>query len=116
MAIVTSKANEIVDLFLAEGTDVKMGLLTDENTEVSGGGYARQPVEFAVANNGQATNVDAVEFPIATAPWGTVRYAVIYNGDDMVYRNTLTTPQAVGTGNTFIIPANYFIVRVKGAI
>ena len=116
MAIVTSKANEIVDLFLAEGTDVKMGLLTDENTEVSGGGYARQPVEFAVANNGQTTNVEAVEFPIATAAWGTVRYAAVYNGDEMVYRNTLTTPQAVGTGNTFIIPENYFIVRVKGTI
>lgn len=116
MAIVTSKANDIIDLFLAEGTDVKMGLLTDENTEVSGGGYARQPVEFAVANNGQTTNVEAVEFPIATAAWGTVRYAAVYNGDDMVYRNTLTTPQAVGTGNTFIIPENYFIVRVKGTI
>ena len=116
MAIVTNKANDIIDLFLAEGTDVKMGLLTDENTEVSGGGYARQPVEFAVANNGQTTNVEAVEFPIATAAWGTVRYAAVYNGDEMVYRNTLTTPQAVGTGNTFIIPENYFIVRVKGTI
>lgn len=116
MAIVTSKANEIIDMFLAEGTDVKIGLLIDENTEVTGGGYARQPIEFAVANKGQATNVDAVEFPMATAAWGTVRYVAVYNGDEMIYRNTLTTPQAVGTGNTFIIPENYFIVRVKGTI
>lgn len=116
MAIVVSKANEIVDLYLAEGSNVMMGLLLDENTEVSGGGYERQPVEFAVANNGQSTNVDPVEFPIATAPWGTVRYAAIYNDGEMIYRNTLTIAQAVGTGNTFIVPANYFIVRVKGAI
>lgn len=116
MAIVVAKANEVVDLFLAKGSNVQMGLLTDENTEVSGGGYKRMPVEFAVANKGQSTNVNAVEFPIATAPWGTVRYAAIYNNGEMVYRNALTTAQAVGTGNTFIIPANYFIVRVKGAI
>ena len=37
MAIVVSKANEIVDLFLADATNVTMGLYIDENTEVSGG-------------------------------------------------------------------------------
>lgn len=116
MAIVIAKANEIVDLFLADASNVTMGLYIDENTEVSGGGYARQPVEFSTANNGQATNVESVQFPIATAPWGTVRYACVFNDGELVYRNTLTTPQAVGTGNTFIIPENYFIVRVKGAI
>ena len=116
MAIVVSKANEIVDLFLADATNVTMGLYIDENTEVSGGGYARQEVEFSPANNGQSTNVEAVQFPIATAPWGTVRYVGVFNNGELVYRNTLTTPQAVGTGNTFIVPENYFIVRVKGAI
>lgn len=116
MAIVVDKANEIVDLFLADAEDCTMGLLIDETTEVTGGGYARQPVVFAKALNGQTTNVEAVEFPIATAAWGTVRYAGVYVGGELVYRNTLTTPQSVGTGNTFIIPENYFIVRVKGTI
>lgn len=116
MAIVVAKANKIVDLFLAEGSDVKLGLYTDENTEVSGGGYERQPIVFSTANNGQATNVEPVQFPTATAPWGTVRFACVFNGDELVYRNTLTVAQNVGTGNTFIVPENYFIVRVKGAI
>ena len=73
-------------------------------------------MDFSTANNGQSTNVEAVQFPIATAPWGTVRYVGVFNNGELVYRNTLTTPQAVGTGNTFIVPENYFIVRVKGAI
>lgn len=116
MAISMLKGNALVDLYLADAQDCKIALYTDENTEVSGGGYQRMPATFCKANDGQAFNVNAIEYPVASASWGTIKYACIYNGNDMVYRNVLTTPQPVGVGNKFIIPEHHLIVRLKGLI
>ena len=113
MAIATLKANELIDKFLADANTM-LALYVDENTEVSGGGYKRMPITFLKALNGQSTNVNVVEFPQATTAWGTVRYACVVVNDEVVYRNALTVAQPVGTGNTFIVPENYFIVRMKG--
>ena len=41
-------------------------------TEVSGGGYARQPVAFSQSSSGEITNNAKITFPDATANWGTI--------------------------------------------
>jgi hypothetical protein len=48
-------------------------------TEVSAGGYARQNVTFGAASAGAASNSGAVTFGPATASWGTVVAAGIYD-------------------------------------
>jgi len=46
---------------------------TGGGTEVSGGAYARQSMAFSVSGTGTlATNSAAVEYPTATADYGTV--------------------------------------------
>ena len=47
-------------------------------TEVSGNGYARQSATLTVAGN-QASNSVAVEFPAATASWGTITHAAVFD-------------------------------------
>jgi hypothetical protein len=65
----TPPATVYVALFTAAPTDAGGG------TEVSGGGYARQAVTFGAVSGGspsQIANSAAVNFPVATASWGTV--------------------------------------------
>ncbi len=50
-------------------------------SEVSGGGYARQPVTFTNAGNNPtvASNSAVINFPTATAGWGTISYFGIWD-------------------------------------
>jgi hypothetical protein len=92
---------------------IYVGLFTsnpDEDgsgTEVSGGAYARQTAAFSVTGN-TATTTGAIEFPTATASWGTVSHVGIYDastaGNLMAYA-ALTTSKAIDTGDVFRIPA-----------
>lgn len=41
-------------------------------TEVSGGSYARQAITFGAPSGGTVTQSGAVQFPLASASWGTV--------------------------------------------
>ncbi len=73
-------------------------------TEVSGGSYARQAVTFTVSGTAptEATNSGAVEFPTATANWGTVVSAAIFDastsGNMLAYAN-LTTSKTIDSGD-----------------
>ena len=74
-------------------------------TEVTGGSYARTAVTFSVTGD-LATNSAAVEFPTATASWGTVvALAVFDNSSNMVAYATLTASRTIGSGDVFRIPA-----------
>jgi len=75
-------------------------------TEVTGGSYARQPVAFAAGSqvNGayQIANSADVEFPIATANWGTVTHAAMFDalsGGNMLIHGALTTSRTVNTND-----------------
>jgi len=46
-------------------------------SEVSGGGYARQAVTLTAASGGSTSNSTDIEFPEATASWGTITHAAI---------------------------------------
>ena len=76
-------------------------------TEVSGGGYARQSMAMTVSGN-TASNTSAVEYPTATANYGTVTHVGVYDastaGNLMAYAS-LTSSKAIETGDVFRVPA-----------
>lgn len=83
-------------------------------TEVSGGSYARQTITFTVTTN-QASNTAAVEFPTATALWGTVTYAAVYDavsGGNLLAYGALTTSKTIASGDVLRIPAGDFDINL----
>jgi hypothetical protein len=79
---------------------------TGGGTEVSGGGYVRKTSTFNVSgtNPTTASNSAAVEYPTATADYGTVVAVGIFDasssGNLLAYAN-LTTSKVVSTGDVF---------------
>jgi hypothetical protein len=87
---------------------------TGSGTEVSGGSYARQTIAFTVTGS-QASNTAAVEFPTATASWGTVTFAAIYDalsGGNLLAYGALTTSKTIDSGDVFRIPAGDFDINL----
>ena len=76
-------------------------------TEVSGGDYARQSVAFTVSGN-TASNTAAIEYPTATASYGSVTHVGIYDaltsGNLMAYAS-LTAAKTIASGDVFRVPA-----------
>ena len=78
---------------------------TGGGTEVSGGAYARQSMAFSVSGTGTlATSSAAVEYPTATADYGTVVAVGIFDastsGNLLAYAN-LTANKTVSSGDVF---------------
>lgn len=79
---------------------------TGGGTEVSGGAYVRQTGTFTVSgtNPTTASNSAAIEYPTATADYGTVVAVGIFDalssGNLLAYAN-LTTSKVVSTGDVF---------------
>ena len=79
---------------------------TGGGTEVSGGGYVRKTATFNVSgtNPTTASNTAAIEYPTATANYGTVVAVGIFDasssGNLLAYAN-LTTSKVVSTGDVF---------------
>jgi hypothetical protein len=76
-------------------------------TEVSGGAYARQSVAFTVSGN-TATNSGAVEYPTATASYGTVSHVGVFDaatGGNLIAYAALSASKAIDTGDVFRVPA-----------
>jgi hypothetical protein len=73
-------------------------------TEVSGNGYARQPVTFGAQSGGACSNSADVVFPPATGNWGTLTDFAIMDavtGGNMLYYGTLVSSITVNTGQQF---------------
>lgn len=93
-----------------------VGLFTSDpgeaggGTEVSGGSYARQTITFTVTGS-QASSSAAVEFPTATASWGTITHAAVYDaasaGNLLAY-GALTASKTIDSGDVFRIPSGDF--------
>ena len=96
----TAPSTLYVALYTVAPTD------TGGGTEVSGGAYARQTATFTVSgtNPTTATNSAAVEYPTATADYGTVVAVGILDassaGNLLAYAN-LTTSKTVSSGDVF---------------
>lgn len=76
-------------------------------TEATGGSYARVAITWAAAASSQIANSAATTFPTATASWGTIVDAAIYDaatGGNLMQFNTLTTPETIATTNVLNFP------------
>jgi hypothetical protein len=79
---------------------------TGGGTEVSGGAYARQTAAFSVSgtNPTTASNTAAIEYPTATADYGTVVAVGVFDasssGNLLAYAN-LSTSKVVSSGDIF---------------
>ena len=96
----TSPTNVYVSLHTANPDEDASG------AEVSGGGYARQAASFAVSGN-TATTDAAVEYPTATAGYGTVTHVGVWDAasaGNMLAYAALTASKTISIGDVFRIP------------
>ena len=97
----TAPSTLYVALFTTDNTD------TGGGTEVSGGAYARQSVAFTVSGNTASNSAD-VEFPTATANYGTVVAVAVMDastgGNQLAYAG-LSSDKTIETGDVFRVPA-----------
>jgi len=97
----TAPSTLYLALFTTDNTDSGGG------TEVSGGAYARQSVAFTVSGNTATTSAD-VEFPTATANYGTVVAVAVMDastgGNQLAYAG-LSSDKTIETGDVFRVPA-----------
>jgi hypothetical protein len=90
-----------IGLFTSDPTDTGAA-----GTEVTGGSYVRTAATFTVTGD-TASNSGAVEFPAATADWGTVSHIGVFtasSGGTMLVHAALTASKAIATGDVFRIP------------
>jgi len=80
---------------------------TGGGTEVSGGAYVRKAVAFTTSGN-TTSNTSAVEYPTATASFGTVTsvgvFDAVTSGNLMAFA-TLSSSKTIDTGDVFRVPA-----------
>ena len=106
----TSVATVYVSLWTTDPTDAGSG------TEVSGGSYARTAVTFGAPSNGVTTNSADVEFPQATAGWGTVGWIGINDAatsGNLLYHTALDTSKTIDTGDIFKIATGNLSVTLS---
>lgn len=104
----TAPSTIYVSLFTSAPNDAGAG------TEVSGGSYARQSMAFTVTND-TASNTSNVEFPKATASWGTVSHFAVYDastGGNMLCYGTLSASKTVASGDTLRFNAGELDITV----
>jgi hypothetical protein len=91
-----------------------IGLFTSDpgeaqgGTEVSGGSYVREAVTFTVSGD-TATNSAAIEWPVATANWGTITHIAVYDaltGGNQIAYAPLTNAKTIASGDVIRVPAN----------
>ena len=82
---------------------------TDAGTNVtppSGGGYARKqtaPADWNMGSGRIIDNANAIEFAEASGSWGTLSYFTLWDAAEeghFLGWGALTTPKAVGAGDT----------------
>ena len=86
------------------------GSFADDNsgTELSGGSYARQSIAFDAAASGTTDNTAAVDFPVATASWGTVSHYGLFDassGGNLLIHGAFTASKTVDSGDVLRIGA-----------
>ena len=97
----TTPGTVYVALYTVAPTDSSTG------TEVSGGGYARQSAAFTTSGN-TASNTSAIEYPTATAGYGTVVAVAVLDdasSGNMLAYAALSANKTIATGDVFRIPA-----------
>src|SRR5690554_2264625 len=98
----TPPGNIYLALYTSNPTDA------DTGTEVSGGGYNRQPVTFTSPNQveGKATieNNSDIEFAVATANWGDITHVGLRDastGGNLLWYGPLASAKTIAEGDQF---------------
>lgn len=105
----TSPTTVYVGLFTTDPTDAGSG------TEVSGGSYARTAVTFSAPSNGVTSNSADVEFPQATASWGSVTHIGIHDAassGNLLFHTVLDTTKTIDSGDIFKIASGNLTVTL----
>lgn len=114
MSLTNYGEDKLLELFKGAGT-YYVGLFTASpseeggGTEISAGGYARQKVTFGSAAGGAMSNSAAIEFPTATADWGTATAWALFDaatGGNMLWYGDITVPKALYSGDIYRVNAN----------
>jgi hypothetical protein len=105
----TSPTTTYLALYTSDPTDA------DTGTEVTGGSYARQEITFGSPSNGVTTNSAAIEFPQATASWGTVTHVAIRDAltsGNLLFHTPLDTSKTINNGDVFKITSGNLSVTL----
>jgi len=89
--------------------DAELGTFTEVSE--SGTGYVRQQAaagDWATSSGGTVTTSGNIQFPVATAGYGTVTHVVLtdsatYGGGNVWLIQALTTPKTVDADDQFVI-------------
>lgn len=113
MSLTNYGENRMLTLFKEDGTHY-IGLFTvapseaGGGTEVSGGAYARQAVTFGAASDGTMKNSAAIEFPTATANWGTAKAWGLFDAataGNLIWYGNIDTAKELLAGDIYRINA-----------
>lgn len=102
---------------------VYVGLYTSDPTDGNTGdelpftgAYARTAVVFSAPSAGISTNSSAVEFPQATASWGTVGWVGVLDaatGGNLICHSPLDVAKTIDTGDIFKIATGNLSITVS---
>jgi hypothetical protein len=92
-------------------SNLYVALLRSDDSEVSGGNYARvttEPADWKQASGGIVTNASTFEFSVPTSDWGVIDRAALYDDSSggtqmcVITLNNAVTILASGTPPTFL--------------
>ena len=107
-------------------TTLYVGLFTAAPSDTGGGteistsstGYARQTATFSVSGTSptEANISSAIDFPTATADWGTITHLAVFDastgGNMLAFTARPTTSKTVANGDILRIPAGSLAIRL----
>lgn len=105
----TAPTTTYLALYTSDPTDA------DTGTEVTGGSYVRQSITFSSPSNGVTSNSSAIEFPQATADWGTIGYVGIRDAvtsGNLLYHTALDSSKVINNGDIFKITSTNLSVTL----
>jgi hypothetical protein len=88
-------------------------------TEISSGAYTRMAITFGAPSGGapaSVTNSNLVQFPTATAAWGTIVGCALYDATtagNMLESGPLVTSKTVGNGDAFSFPVGTYTISLS---
>lgn len=126
MGLTNYGETKVLSLLKSSGTSY-LALMTANagegggGTEVSGGAYARQAIAFTNPSTNASgvssmSNSAQIEFPTATAAWGTVTGWAIFDaasGGNMLWYGTLGTAKAITASDTILLHAGDLVLKAE---